>query len=128
MRGDRRPVSPTELAQLARCEQQVLYDRQFGAKRSAHWQRRSVEGNKVHAELERKVASATRRKTSSMLTVLIVGLIIALLALLLLARGDARPSQDLLPPELHGATLEMSEKPLVRKQPVHIRGRPDEVW
>lgn len=57
MRGDRRPVSPTELAQLSRCEQQLLFDRKYGAKRSRRWQQRAGEGNAVHADLHRRVTT-----------------------------------------------------------------------
>ena len=60
----------------------------------------------------------------------IIGLVCgALLFLLWVLLATRAPQTDaLLPEELHGATLWQSEKSLVRKKPVHIRGRPDEVW
>lgn len=128
MPGDRTPVSPTELAQLSRCEQQVLFDRRFGARRSADWRRRAVRGDSVHAALHRRVSQPPERGKRSML---ILGLVIAALLLLLLAfglRGGAEAHDGILPDELRGAELWQSETLLVRKKPVHVRGRPDEVW
>ncbi|NNU16700.1 Dna2/Cas4 domain-containing protein [Parvularcula sp. ZS-1/3] len=127
MRGDRTPFSPTELAQLSRCEQQLLYDRRYGAKRSAHWRQRSVEGNQVHARMHREV-QAPQGKGRPMLTALLIGAVIALLLFLAFARAGGPSTDELLPEELQGAKLWQTEKSLSRQKPVHIRGRPDEVW
>ena len=127
MRGDRTPVSPTELAQLSRCEQQVLYDAKHGVKRSERWRARASEGDAVHAELHRRVTGAERGRKRPMLMIAAVLALLFLLYLLFSGRGQAG-SDALLPEELHGAELVMSEQSLVRKKPVHVRGRPDEVW
>lgn len=127
MRGDRSPFSATELAQLSRCEQQVLFDARYGSKRLERWRARASEGDAVHAELHRRV---TRPPAKGKKPMLIIGILIALaVLLLLLLSGQGRADTDaLLPDELRGAELVMSEKSLVRKKPVHVRGRPDEVW
>lgn len=54
--------------------------------------------------------------------------LIGVLLLWLVAGKRPTTADAYLPEELRGATLEMSEKTLVRKKPVHVRGRPDEVW
>lgn len=128
MRGDRRPVSPTELAQLSRCERQVVFDRKYGARRSKAWRARAGEGNAVHADLHRQVTRPDKARGGRMLIALLIATLLLLLALLFLGRSDARDTDALLPPELQGAELWQSEKSLVRQKPVHIRGRPDEVW
>jgi predicted RecB family nuclease len=59
----------------------------------------------------------------------ILGLLaLVLLAFLLLGGAGASDQDALLPKELSGATLHQSEKSVVRTKPVHVRGRPDEVW
>ncbi|MEO1658325.1 MAG: PD-(D/E)XK nuclease family protein [Pseudomonadota bacterium] len=128
MRGDRQPFSPTELAQLERCESQVLFDQRFGAKRSKHWQKRSAEGRAVHAEMHREVTQTPAPRNTRMLIVIIITALVALMLAILALRGGERSSDALLPPELQGATLWASEKTIIRQKPVHIRGRPDEVW
>jgi CRISPR/Cas system-associated exonuclease Cas4 (RecB family) len=127
MRGDRRPVSPTELSQLARCEQQVLFDRRFGVRRSSNWQKRAGEGQAVHRSLHREVTSSREGRRKPMLIAVILVLVVLAL-FLLLGRSEGAELDRLLPPELEGAELWQSETSLVRKKPVHIRGRPDEVW
>ncbi|GGY54392.1 CRISPR-associated protein Cas4 [Parvularcula lutaonensis] len=54
--------------------------------------------------------------------------LIGFVLLWLVIRGSRSDHDAYLPEELRGATLAMSEKTLVRKKPVHVRGRPDEVW
>jgi hypothetical protein len=127
MRGDRQPFSPTDLSQLSRCEQQWLFDQKYGAKRSAAWRQRSAEGRQVHAEMHRDVTGTPKGRRPLLITVIIA--LVALLLIGLVLRSQAGASTDeLLPPELKGAKLEMSERSLTRQKPVHIRGRPDEVW
>ncbi|MEM9810567.1 MAG: PD-(D/E)XK nuclease family protein [Pseudomonadota bacterium] len=127
-RGDNQPLSPTELAQLSRCEQQLLYDKAYGAKRSQHWQKRSAEGDAVHAKLHRAVTAPSRTRRGSMLIWLAVAALLLVLVLLAFGGRGSGDKDALLPTELQGAELIMSERSLVRKKPVHIRGRPDEVW
>lgn len=128
MPGDRTPVSPTELAQLRRCEQQLLFDERYGARRSRRWQARSAEGRAVHARMHRDATRRTQRKGRPMLIITIIILLLALLASLLLPGARGESTDRLLPPELKGAELWLSEKALARRKPVHVRGRPDEVW
>ncbi|MEM1380294.1 MAG: Dna2/Cas4 domain-containing protein [Pseudomonadota bacterium] len=52
----------------------------------------------------------------------------ALVLILVVLRGGEAGDGDLLPPELKGARLVISEKTIERKRPVAVRGRPDEVW
>ncbi|MEM9838885.1 MAG: PD-(D/E)XK nuclease family protein [Pseudomonadota bacterium] len=47
---------------------------------------------------------------------------------LLVSSGGRSAADDLLPNDLKGARLVISEKTVERKRPVHVRGRPDEVW
>lgn len=65
-----------------------------------------------------------------MLIALIVAVLVvlALLVASVLARPSPASVDALLPPELRGAELVMSERSLERTKPVRIRGRPDEVW
>ncbi|MEM6912955.1 MAG: PD-(D/E)XK nuclease family protein [Pseudomonadota bacterium] len=128
MHGDRQPFSPTQLAQLERCESQVLFDRRFGARRSSAWQKRSAEGRAVHTRLHREVTAPSSGGTKRMLIVAIIAALVASLFIIFALRGGSASSDALLPPELQGAELWASEKTLVRQKPVHIRGRPDEVW
>ncbi|MEM6746495.1 MAG: PD-(D/E)XK nuclease family protein [Pseudomonadota bacterium] len=128
MRGDHQPFSPTELAQLERCESQVLFDQRFGAQRSKHWQKRSAEGRAVHARMHRDVTAPSPQGKKRMLIVAIIIALVALMLIILALRGDQRSTDVLLPIELQGAELWASEKTLIRQKPVHIRGRPDEVW
>ncbi|MEO1042310.1 MAG: PD-(D/E)XK nuclease family protein [Pseudomonadota bacterium] len=128
MRGDRQPFSPTELAQLQRCESQLLFDQRFGAKRSKHWQKRSAEGQVVHARMHREVTGRPSQGNKRMLIVAIVTALVALMLIILALRGGDRSADALLPPGLQGAELWASEKTIVRQKPVHVRGRPDEVW
>lgn len=58
----------------------------------------------------------------------VLGVLVAVLLLLLVRRTSAGQHDDRLPEELHGATLWQAEKSLTREKPVHVRGRPDEVW
>jgi hypothetical protein len=105
----------------------MLFDERYGTKRSAHWQRRSGEGKAVHAALERRVRTPRQSRRPSMLMLAL--LLLAVLAVWLLAPSSRGEDLDqLLPEELKGAELWQSETSLVRKTPVHIRGRPDEVW
>ncbi|MEM9838884.1 MAG: hypothetical protein AAF830_06965 [Pseudomonadota bacterium] len=53
--SDRRVFSPTQLAQLSRCEQQMLFDERFGVKRSDAWRKRSQEGTAEHAKVHAHV-------------------------------------------------------------------------
>ena len=128
MRGDRQPFSPTELAQLSRCESQVLFDHRYGVKRSKHWQKRSAEGRVVHARMYNEVTQPSPQGKKRMLIVIIIAALVALMLAILALQGGGRSSDALLPPELKGAELWASEATMVRKKPVHIRGRPDEVW
>ena len=86
MRGDRTPVSPTELAQLSRCEQQLIFDAKHGVKRSAHWRKRAAEGHDVHAEMHRK-ATSQGPSAAPWKPILWIGLAAALAAILWLRFG-----------------------------------------
>ncbi|MEM0929919.1 MAG: PD-(D/E)XK nuclease family protein [Pseudomonadota bacterium] len=127
MRGDRQPFSPTELAQLKRCETQLLFDQRYGAQRSKHWQKRSAEGRVVHARMHCDVTTPSQGNKRMLIVAIIIALV-ALMLIILALRGDQRSTDALLPLELQGAELWASEKTLIRQKPVHIRGRPDEVW
>lgn len=130
--ADRRAFSPTELAQLARCEQQLLFDRARGTKRSAAWRQRSSEGQREHERLHRRVTG--RRPDDGlqgiyrMLIYVLAAIGAALFLFIILGQKTESSHDALLPSELQGAQLALSEKTLVRKRPVHVRGRPDEVW
>lgn len=52
MRSDRIKVTPTDLAQMERCERQVLFDAQRGQRRSVEWKERAAAGRASHAEIE----------------------------------------------------------------------------
>lgn len=125
--SDRRSFSPTELAQLARCEQQLLFDQKYGSKRTATWVKRSVEGQVAHARMHRQVTSVPHSGKKRMLIVTIVVVLIAALLFVVSARGESA-ADALLPAELKGAKLVMSEKTIERVRPVRVRGKPDEVW
>jgi hypothetical protein len=117
------------LASMERCSQQVLFDAKYGEKRGARWKRRAAEGKIVHDRLYRQVTApeAGRRRGGPMLW--IAGLLaLALLVFVLLGGAKASDTDALLPKDLKGATLHQSEKSVVRTKPVHVRGRPDEVW
>lgn len=59
----------------------------------------------------------------------IIGAATLTAALVLLLAGQRQQgADDLLPEELKGAKLVMSERTVERRRPVHVRGRPDEVW
>ncbi|NRA30557.1 MAG: PD-(D/E)XK nuclease family protein [Parvularculaceae bacterium] len=125
--SDRRSFSPTELAQLSRCEQQLVFDRKYGSKRTQAWVKRSAEGNAVHARIHREVSQPPRQGNKRMLIIAIIVAALAALLFFVSAQGQSR-ADNLLPDELKGAKLVMSEKTVERLRPVRVRGKPDEVW
>lgn len=82
--SDRRVFSPTELAQLDRCEQQMLFDRRFGVKRSEGWRKRSAEGNAVHAAVHRQVTHPATLTPRWWLWGLVAAMVILLISAVLL--------------------------------------------
>ncbi|MCQ8185558.1 CRISPR-associated protein Cas4 [Parvularcula maris] len=129
MKGDREPVSVTTLASLERCSQQVLFDAKYGERRGQRWKERAAEGRAVHDRLYRQVTATKPEGRKARPMIWILGLLaLAVLAFVLLGGARASDTDALLPKELSGATLHQSEKSVVRTKPVHVRGRPDEVW
>ncbi|MEM1380295.1 MAG: hypothetical protein AAGH41_06690 [Pseudomonadota bacterium] len=76
--SDRRVFSPTELAQLERCSQQMLFDKKHGVRRSQRWKARAAEGRVVHAELHR---AASRHKTGRTLPLRLIVLLLVLVGI-----------------------------------------------
>ena len=56
-RTDRLKATPTELAQLERCEIQVALDARHGRRRTSTWQRKAAAGSQAHAAIETALAS-----------------------------------------------------------------------
>jgi len=63
-----------------------------------------------------------------MIWIALAAAIVAALLFVASARGSTNAHDALLPDELRGAKLVMSEKSIQRLRPVHVRGKPDEVW
>ena len=55
-------VTVTELAQMGMCEKQILFDEEFGKKRSHHVQQRAREGKHAHKQYEQQLSGRVQDK------------------------------------------------------------------
>ena len=56
-RTDRLKATPTELAQLERCEIQIALDARHGRRRTSAWRRKAATGTQAHAAVEAVLTS-----------------------------------------------------------------------
>ena len=60
----KRPATATELAQLAKCEQQYLFDLIYGQRRTADARRKQAAGRREHDRYDRYVRTQATRQSS----------------------------------------------------------------